>query len=157
MGISAMKAVTLVVALTVGAIVAAVVLPVGISALVEDGETTATQDVGETVEVVGNVEGTLDSIDTGTATVTLNNTATGSSDTVSVDEGQNATATIDGESFTVTGETVNTDNATIAYEYPKTFGFSDGAESMWNVLDVMIVLGVFLTFIGLALRTLDRI
>lgn len=38
-----------------------------------------------------------------------------------------------------------------------TTNFSSGAQSLWNILDVIIALGVFLLFIGLGLRQSGRI
>ena len=35
--------------------------------------------------------------------------------------------------------------------------FSSGAEAMWNILDVIIVLAVFLFFIGIALKATNRV
>ena len=34
---------------------------------------------------------------------------------------------------------------------------SDGAVALWDILDLMMVLGVFLAFIGLALAATDRV
>ena len=34
---------------------------------------------------------------------------------------------------------------------------SEGAEALWNILDLMMVLGVFVAFVGLAMSAVDRV
>ena len=39
----------------------------------------------------------------------------------------------------------------------ETTGWSEGAQALWGILDVVIVLGLFLAFIAVALAAADRV
>lgn len=131
------------------------VLATGIGAFNSPDDAMADQNTTESYTLTGNLTGTLDSVDdtAGTATVTVEDTDINESQTVTVDEGSNETATIGGEDIVVTAETVNTDSASLTYEWPQDYGWSDGASSIFGILDLIVVLTAFLIMIGLAMRS----
>lgn len=154
--LGAMGVVALVVGLTVGTILAALVLPIGVGQLTDDSSTTLTQNESETVTVTPGLNATLDNATADTeADYTLE--AGGDSASVTVSEGGNETATLDGETVTVNADNVEADNATTTYEYPPEMGWSDGSQALWGILDVIIVLAVFLTFIAIAMAASNRV
>lgn len=158
---SAFSAVALVVALMVGAIVAAFMLPIGIDALVEDSSTSVTQNQGETVNVTANLNSTLDDVDDtqNEINVTLRDSDSGETQTLqNIAEGSNKSTTINGETVTVANDNVSdATTADITYEYPPEYGWGSGAKSLWAILDVIIVLAMFLMFIAVALGASDDV
>lgn len=146
------KAVGLVVTLLVASLMGAVLFPVAINAMSGAEEATATQDVGETVELQPGLNATVTGVTDGTsATYTIE--AGGDSVTgETVNVGENATVTVDGVDVTISPSEATTTNATTTYEYPGTYGWGSGASSLWAILPVLIVLGLFLYIVGIALR-----
>lgn len=137
------KAVALVITLTVFALLGAVLAPVAINQIENPTNETIQQDTGETVELNGDLNTTLDSTTAGTsATYTLQTSDESITNTVNV--GSNTTYSFN-EGDVVVGVTESTsDNATAYYEYPKDFAYSDGASSLWGLLGLAIVLALML-------------
>lgn len=152
-----MAVVALVVGLTIAALIAAFVLPVGIQVLTDDSTQTATQEETDTVVLSGPLEATVTTIDAGDVTVEVEDTETSSSDTVTVSEGQTETAIVEGEEIGVTAKNVGDTTADMEYTYPTTYGWGDGASSLWNILDIIVVLAVFLMFIGIAMAAVNQV
>lgn len=157
-----MKVLLLVVALTVGALITAFILPIGIDAVVEDSTLTVNQTEAETIEVTEGLNATLDDVDDSTSDidVTLNATApgAGSATLTNISPGANATATLEGETITVTNDkNISNTNAEVTYAYPPDYGWSGGAQALWGILDVIIVLAVFMILVGIAMRSMNSV
>ncbi len=150
--VTAKKATSLVVALFVGALMAAFLLPVALGAIADPGETSVTQDVDETVELKPGLNATVTGVTEGSS-VTYTVEAGGDSVTgETVNVGENSTVTVDGADVTLAPTEATATNATTTYTYPKTYGWGNGAGAMWAILPVIIVLAVFLYFTYVALR-----
>lgn len=150
--VDADKATTLVVALFVGAIMAAFLLPVAIGAIAGPEETTVTQGTGtgNTTTLGAGINVTVTSVTDGTS-ATYDVSAGGqtvSGTTVNV--GSNQTVTVDGADVTIAPTTVTSTQATTDYTYPTTYGWGSGAGALWTILPVMIVLAIFLYFVAKA-------
>lgn len=155
---SAMKVVGLVVALTVGGLLAAFLLPIGIEALNGDDTRTIEQQFGDGFEPVGSgVESNLTDTNTTASTASYNVTYDGDYQEVTVDEGSSSTVTVGGVDVTVSPESIATSSATSEYTFSNTVGWSSGAVALWGILDVILVLAVFLFFIGVALKASGRV
>ena len=146
------KAVGLVVTLLVASLLGAVLLPTAINAMSGAEEFTATQDVDETVELQPGLNATVTGVTDGTsATYTIEaggDSVTG--ETVSV--GSNTTVTVDGTDVTISPSEATSTSATTTYEYDGTYGWGGGASSLWAILPVLLVLGLFLYVVAIALR-----
>lgn len=150
---AASKGVALVVGIAILGILASIMIPVAVNALYADTSYTANQqDTGETLEINGELNATLDSVDDtgGNATYTLN--TSDQSITKTIDEGTNKTYSFDRGDVTVTVDTVNTANATATFDYPRDFAYSAGASALWGILGLILILAAFLYVIGFALR-----
>lgn len=146
------KAVTLVVGLFVAGIMAAFLLPVAIGPMT-DGETaTATLETGESTELQPDLTATLDTVDTTADSATFTINASGTTSTVTVDNGTNTTTTVDGADVTVSVTDVSTGQATAEFTSPTDYGWGSGAGALWGILPVLVVLAVFLYFVGMALN-----
>lgn len=154
-GVTADAAVTVVVALAVTGLVAGVLLPVALNELQQDQSSSFTGvNEGETVNVSTQLNATLDTVDDTNSEldITVTDRDTGSSTTFTgVAVGTNTTQTLEGEDITVTADGI-TDSTTANFtvEYPPEYGMSTGASSLWNILDLAIVLVVFLFLVGYA-------
>lgn len=148
------KAVNLVVGLFVAGIMIAFLLPVGIGAMTDAETATYNQSTSETVELQPGLNATLDSTDTtgatDNATYTIN--ASGDTSTVTVDNSTNTTVTVDGVDVTIEPQDIRSGSADTQYEYPATYGWGNGATSLWNILPVIIVLAGFLFLVGMAVK-----
>jgi len=153
---TAVLAVGLIVALMVVGLLAAIVLPTGIDALVDDSDQQFNQTVSETVDPTSQFNMTLDSSSAGTSsTYTL--ATTNNSIQKTINENSNETF-----SFNEGDVTVNVSDAGGSYSvatasWPSDFGWSGGASSMWAIVDVLIVLATFLFIIGLAFRVKEQV
>lgn len=157
-----MKVLLLVVALTIGALITAFVLPVGIDAVVDDSTVTVNQTEAETIEVTEGLNATLDDVDDGNGDidVTLNATdpGAGSATLTNISTGDNKTATLEGETITVTNEKkLSNTNAEVTYAHPPDYAWSGGAQALWGILDVIIVLAVFMLLVGISLRAMNSV
>ena len=145
------KAVALVVTLLVASLLGAVLLPTAINAMSGAEEATFTQDVDETVELQPGLNATVTGVTDGTsASYTV--TAGGDSATTTVNVGANDTVTVDGVDVTISPSEATATNATTTYEYDGTYGWGSGAGSLWGILPVLLVLGLFLYIVAVALR-----
>lgn len=149
------KGLTVIISATIVLMLVGTVLASGIGAFNSPDDAMVEQNTTESYTLVGNLTGTLDSVDdtAGTATVTVEDTDVGESQTVTIDEGTNETVTIDGEDVTVTANTVNTDSAELTYEWPNTYSWADGASALFGILDLITMLIVFLLLVGWVLTT----
>lgn len=159
----AKTAVALVIILAVGTLIGAIMLPVGLDAIVDDNSVAFTDvSEGDENEVIsGSLNVTLDNVnDTASPSdISVTMTDVDSGNTLSltnVSTSQNGT--LEGETLTV--QLDNVDSATQAdftVLHPVDYAWSSGAQSLWDILDVIMVLAVFLLFIGVALKAADRV
>lgn len=141
----ARTAVMLVVGLLVAAVIGAVMIPVAIDSIEGDETNTLAQDTGTVYDVNGELTSTVTDTTAGTsATVELNDTRTAgtTSNTVSVDS--TTTYAMDGGDVNVTVDEANAGNATVSYAYDRDYAYSDGAQSLWGILGLAIVLALVL-------------
>lgn len=155
--INPMRAVALVVALTVGGLITAFVLPIGISSINDDQVTTMNQSVSDGFEPIGNgFSSDVTEVNAG-MNATYNVSFDGSYQTVTVTEGTSETVTVGGEPITLQLTEAGSDYAVTEYTHDKTAGWSDGSAALWGVLDVILVLAVFLFFVSVALSATSKI
>lgn len=145
------KAVKIVVALLIGGLLAAFLLPIAIDPMVGDESQTLTQDTGDTDTLQADLNVTLDSTDTTGDNATYTVSTDAASTSATVDNGTSTTVTVDGTDVTISPEDINSGSATTQYEYPTTYGWTGGAGSMWLVLPLLLVLAIFLFFTKVAL------
>jgi hypothetical protein len=142
------KIVGLVVALAIMGILAAFLLPVAMNVFYGDVGSSYNATVGDTTELNGELNATVDSITAGTsATITLETDAKSVQKTVNV--GENATYSFDRGDVTVGVEKAGTDGSANDYavynaDYPRDFAYSDGASSLWTIIPVIVVLALLL-------------
>lgn len=150
-------ALAIVIGLAVTALVAGLLVPIGINELNDDQTQTVTQSTGDTENLTASLDATLDSVDTGgdNATYTLSDGSSTATNTV--DNGTTTTFSLDGGSVDVSPQDVSSGQATTTYSYAKDFGWSSGGSAMWGLLDMVIVLAVFLMVLGIAIKGLDAI
>lgn len=148
------KAVKLVIALVVGGLMTAFLMPIAIGAIAGPEETTVTLNTSEQIELQPGLNATLDSVDTTADDATY--TVTGGSDsaTVTVANGTNETVTVDGADVTIEVTDVSTGEATATFESPMTYAWGNGAGALWGILPVILVLAIFLFFVAVALDRL---
>ena len=145
------KAVSVVVAIAVSALIVAFLLPVALGMFGGMTETTVTQNVNDEETLTSDLTITLDSVTDGTdATYTV--ATDDDSDTVTADLDTTETATVDGYDVHITPTDIGTDSATATVEYPTTYGWGSGASALYGIIPVMIVLAAFLVMIGVAYR-----
>lgn len=145
-------AATLVVGIFVAGLMAAFLIPVAIAPMTGGETQTATLDVGNSTELQPNMTATLDSVDTTADSATYSVDASGDSATTTVDNGSNSTVTVDGADVTIGVTDVNTGEATAQFTSPTTYGWGGSTTALWGVLPVLVVLAVFLFFVGMAMR-----
>lgn len=149
--------VSFVIALAVTGLLTAFLLPVATSEVVDSEQQSITQDVGEVVNVTPYVDSTLDATNAtaDNATYTLNHTD-GASETNSIANGSEATFTLEGDDYTVNVSDVNANSATATFTYETDSGWSAGAQGLWNILDILLILPVFLVTLAIALAGLEK-
>lgn len=150
-------AISFVLALLVAALVAAVVLPIGINAVVDDrSETVLNQSNDSTEAITPVLDAALEETNADT-NATYNLTVGDDSVTNTIAEGSDADYSLNGQTVNVNVSNVEADNASATFEYPVELGWSSGTQSMWGILDVVIVLAVFLFVFGIALAATDSL
>lgn len=152
MAASSGKGIGIAVAIAILALLAATVLPAMINAYQQDSTQTY-QDVqsGDVVQVTEGLDVTLDTVPgDGTITVTVESTATAESETLAnISIGQTKEATVDGYNVSVTNVAIDANSrVTMDVTYPDTFGWDDGAESIFEVLSYLFITIILLTVFG---------
>jgi len=152
-GGGARSAVLLIVGIVVASIVGAVMVPVAIDSIEGDETNTLTQDTSTVYEVDAELNSTVTATSDGSdATVELNDTRTAGTTSQTISVGSNATYDLQGGTVTVTVDSATTTGATVTYEYPRDYSYSSGAQSLWGILGLVIVLAMFLLVLGRALQ-----
>lgn len=160
---SASAAVTLVVAIMIFGVLAAVMLPVAIDQIEGNQTTTLTQDVDTTYEVNSELDSNVTSVTVGTtdsATIELNDTRTSGTTSNTIDNGTTTDYDLEGGTVTVGVEDVDDspspNQATANYTYSNDYAYGSGASSIWGVLGLAIVLSAFLFVVGVAIKMYNR-
>lgn len=152
-GGSARTAVLLVVSIVVAAIIGSVMVPVAIDSIEGDETTTLTQDTSTTYEVNGVLNSTVTATTDGaSATVELNDTRTAGTTSNTVSVGSTTSYNLQGGTVNVTVDSATGTGATVTYDYPRDYAYSSGAQSLWGILGLVIVLAMFLLVLGRALQ-----
>lgn len=146
------KAVGLVVALVVLALLGAFLMPIVIDNISGPEESTETLDVGNSTTLQPNMTATLDSVNTTADSATYTINASGQTASATVDNGTSSTVTVDGADVTISVTDVQTGQATATFEYPTTYGWGNGAGALWAILPVMLVLALFLYVTYMAVK-----
>jgi uncharacterized protein (UPF0333 family) len=145
-------AIMLIVGLVVASIVGAVMVPVAIDNIEGDQTNVLTQDTSTTYEVDARLNSTVTATTDGTdATIELNDTRTAGTTSNTINVGSSAEYELEGGTVNVTVDSATSTGATVTYEYPRDYSYSDGASALWGILGLTIVLGVFLLLIGRAI------
>ncbi len=139
-----------IVGLLIIAVIAAFLIPTAVTELSGDETTTIDQDEGQTVLLKPQLNATLNDVDDGDSSinVTLADTTTNNSvSATSIAVGANETVTLETYDITINNTAnVDTDTATIRYEYPRDYGWDSGASSIFGLIPLLLVL-VFLLFV----------
>lgn len=148
----------LVVGVALVVLLAAFLMPVAIDAFTGTQSTQSyTVDSGNTTEVVSGVNATVTSVDDtvspSTATIELAYDAETVSSTI--ENGSSATYTLSGEDFTVNVSAVTASSATFSVDYTQGYDWNSGAQSLWNIIGIIIILVLLMMLIYYALRASD--
>lgn len=156
-GGQAKKAVGIIVGVTVLALMAAFLAPVALNEINGDTTVTVTQNTSETVEINAELNATLDSVDTTNDSGTYILEADNQSITKTVSNGSTATFSFDRGDVNVTVNDVSTGEATADFSYPHDFPYSDGAQGLWDLVGLVLVLGILIFAIGIGLKATNRL
>lgn len=146
---------TLVVALVMGLIIIAAVLPVAMDAFYEDKSQQLTQDESETYQVAGLIETNATDVNTvdGEATIELNRSGTTASNTVA--NGTTTTYTVDGHDVNVTVNDVSSgtpNTATVTYEYSADAAWNGNTGDLYYLIPLFVMIGLVIVIL---IRSLD--
>ena len=146
-----------VLAVAIAGILIGYVFPIGLDAMNTQPTNNITQDVNQdytvTAEVVSNVTG----VSSSGANITLNDTeTTESASYTDVSAGTNKTVNWQGGTITLEVISVDTseDTATVKYDYPSDYGWSDGESSLYDILPIFVVLVPLGVLAGLVMRSM---
>lgn len=136
------------VALGMFTLLIAFAVPPAISA--SQSTTTDTFVLGEdeTAAVTDGLNVTLDDSTDGNATVTFEDTETGISETVTVNESETVNVTLNGEDVTVTVTESSELEAQLEVEYSQRYGWDAGAKTVASHLDVILLIVAFALLVG---------
>jgi len=135
-----------------------VLVPVGLASLQGTSTDTLNQSVGETVEVTGNVNATLDSTSLTSpesATITLNDTDTADSTTKTINNGTSETYSLQGGDINVSVENVESGYAISSYEYSTRHNLGGGTSTLIGIVGLVGVLALVLLFIGVGVDKIN--
>jgi cobalamin biosynthesis Mg chelatase CobN len=153
---TAKKAVALVIGLVVVALLASYLMPIALDALNSDTSVTTNQTTSTETEINAELNSTVTATTAGTdATIELTSDNTTTSKTIAV--GSNSTYSFDRGDVTVSVSEAQTGYAVATYDYPKDFSYSSGAQAMWGILGLIVILAVFLFVLGIALDGMNRL
>lgn len=149
-------AVKAVIAIALAALLFAFLMPVALNAMEGTQDTTIEQEENVEYEVIAALNSTATDVSQTNSDVTVELNATGeSTQSNTINDGENATYTFDRGDVTVTVDSIANDtHATLSYEYPRDFSYSDGARSLWGLVALSLVLAGILFFVSLGLTKL---
>lgn len=128
-------------------------IPISFVALESPENVSITQTEGEQTVISANIISTLTNVDTsgqGSINVTVLNEDTGNSDsTGELPQGSSIDISIGGNTITVTNENIiNSNTALISYEYPLFIGWPNGAKTIVENMQFLIIFTAILFMIG---------
>lgn len=139
------RAIALVVGLSVLALMAAFLLPVAMDGLYSDQTVELNQTTSTEYEVNSQLTSTVTAATAGAdASIELNDTRTASTTSNTINVGENTTYSLEGGDVVVTVTEAETDYAVADYEYAKDYTYSDGAQGLWGIIGLAIILAVIL-------------
>lgn len=145
--------------IVLAAVLLAFAFPIGINEMNAQEETNITQAEGEEVVLIDDLNSTVNNVedpllDNPSANITLEDTNTGDSKTVIIDEGATEYVEINGANVTVNNyEHINDTHVDIHYKYPERYFWDDNTRNIYNVMGlIMIVTAVFI-LMGSTLKT----
>lgn len=140
------KMISVILGVVIAGIMLGYVFPVGLNSLNEDPTYNLTQEDNTQYQVQESLNSTVTSSSSGTsATIQLTDTTTGATETQTINVGESAEFnSLDGGYVNVTVDSVvdtGTANETTAdYQVEQGFGWSGGAQNIFGVLGIMLVL-----------------
>jgi hypothetical protein len=152
--LSGKRGIAVIIGLIIVAIVGAFVFPTGLTELSADEVTTVDQDESETVLLKPQLNATVDSVNgDDSVNVTLADTTTNNSvSTTNLAVGSNTSVTLETYDIVINNTAnVDSDTATVRYEYPRDYGWGSGSSSMFGLLPLLMALAFLLLVIGYAL------
>lgn len=145
-------AVGIILALVVAGVLIGYILPIGIGAVNEPIQSTQTQDIGETYNVSSNLDSEVTSVTDGTsATVALTDTEAGETQSQTVNVSENGTYNLPGGDVTVTVNNATSgtpSTAELTYQVPSDFGWSSGAQSVYGLIPLFLILAPLVVIVG---------
>jgi hypothetical protein len=147
-----------VLALVIAGVLIGYLLPIGVSSVESDETINQTQDVGTTYEVDAQLNSTVTSVTDGTdATVELYDESSDTTVSKTVAVGSTVNYQLPGGNVSVTVNEANSGtpgNASLTYEVPNDFGWDDGAQSLFGLLPLFLVLVPLVVVVGWAMRSM---
>lgn len=148
-----------IIALVIAGVLIGYVLPIGVGSVSTTENTTINQDVGTEYSVETQLNSTVTAVTDATdATVELTDLSAGgatTSNTVSV--GSTTTYSLSGGDVNVTVNSATSGtpgNASVTYEHPNDFGWSDGSQQLFGLVPLFLVLTPFVVVIGWAMKSM---
>lgn len=144
------KVITVGISITVIFIIIAILIPIPISSFNDDSTTQLNQTDSVEYEITTDLISNA-TIDNSTSTVTVNLTADTGSTTESINEGENATLSVNSEDIITEIVEINNDNsADIKYSYPTDFGWGSSPSTLYYLMPLFIILVPLMFIVGLA-------
>lgn len=147
----------LTVGLAIGGLLVGNLFPLAINSMEEPGSQTIehTEGVSEKLKVTLYANATDINATSDEVTLELYDNETGSSQSQVVANGSTASYSIDDgtgtQTVNATVETItDSTTATVSYEYPSDYGYSEGTKAMWTILPlffILVILGALAGFI----------
>lgn len=135
-------------ALGLFALLIAFAVPPAISASQSTTNDTFVLAENETTTVTDGLNVTLDASTDGNATVVFEDTETGISETVTLNESETVNVTLNGENVTVTLDDASETEAQVSVEYSPRYGWDAGAKTVAAHLDVILLIVAFALLFG---------
>jgi hypothetical protein len=149
----------IIIALVIGGVLIGYLLPIGVSSVNQPDTVNQTQDVGTTYQLKsGLINSTVDSVTDATdATITLEDTESGTTEQNTINVGSTTEYTLPGGNVNVTVNSASSGspgNASLTYEIPNDYGWGDGAQGLYGLLPLFIVLVPLVVVVGWAMRSM---
>lgn len=145
-----------VLALVIAGVLVGYVLPIGINSVESPDTFNETQDVSVTYEVDAQLNSTVTSVNDGVnATVELYDESSDTTTSQTIDVGSTASYDLPGGTVNVTVNSATAgspDTASLTYEVPNDFGWDDGAQSIFGLIPLFLVLVPLVVVVGWAMK-----
>lgn len=125
-------------------LIVGIAMPVMISSTTQDASTATILDENETAELTDTLQIGLEDVQTSSnytnnATVSLTNLRDYSTTEATINDSANETLSLSGEDIVVDVDLRSSSSALLSTTYPATFGWNDGATTIVENLDVIMV------------------